>query len=736
MRVSVVICTYNRADGLRATLRCLRQQRFPDFEVVVVNGPSTDQTEEVLAEYAGLVKVERNPIANLSMSRNLGIRAAAGDIVAFIDDDALPELCWLDQALPSFDDEGVGGVGGIVFDHTGMQLQYRYSAANRFGEATWSSDEPYDELCVPGAFTFPYLQGTNALFRRSALGRIGLFDETFDYYLDETDACCRVVDAGYVLRQLDVAPVHHKYLQSAVRNEARVITNWYPVVKNHTYFGFRHALHEYPELEVVDRARRFIEHLIEDTRRHEQMGNLPHGQTQRAIERCGPALAAGIKLGRDRHGLRLTPEILDRDDFLPFPTIDSSGRYNIVLVSSGYTPNVTGGIARFISDLAPELARRGHDVRVFAKAAEASTVDLEDGVWVHRLVPDSTPGLLPDGPPHIDGFATAVAREIERVRLWWDPVVVYGSLWDVEVLGIMRTDPVPVVPMLATPTAEVAHLEGWDDPASPNHHVACQIIALEHEVLAGATLVHAISDAIVSTVQTMYNRPLDSERTVIAHIGRSDTTTDTATDEESLHDPRRDPPTVLFIGRLEPRKGIDVFLGAAELLLATGTNVSFVVAGDNRRPGPDGARYPDTWARSVPANRDRLRFVGEVDDDGLDTLIDESTVVVMPSRYESFGLVVVEAMMHGRPAIASAIGGLVELIDDGVTGRLVPPDDAPALAQALSDLLADPIEARAIGVRARQHYLEYLTVEAAAERVEGILRAAIVRSRQPVAVGP
>ena len=176
-----------------------------------------------------------------------------------------------------------------------MQLQYRYSAANRFGEATWSHDEPYDELCVPGAFTFPYLQGTNALFRRSALGRIGLFDETFDYYLDETDVCCRIVDAGYVLRQLDDAPVHHKYLPSAVRNEGRVITNWYPVVKNHTYFGFRHALHECPELEVVDRARRFIEHLIEDTREHEQMGNLPHGQTQRADR----ALRTGAR-GGDR----------------------------------------------------------------------------------------------------------------------------------------------------------------------------------------------------------------------------------------------------------------------------------------------------------------------------------------------------------------------------------------------------------------------------------------------------
>ena len=75
MRVSVVICTYNRADGLRATLESLRLQRYRDFEVVVVNGPSTDRTATMLREYPLPLRVVDNPLANLSVSRNLGIRA-------------------------------------------------------------------------------------------------------------------------------------------------------------------------------------------------------------------------------------------------------------------------------------------------------------------------------------------------------------------------------------------------------------------------------------------------------------------------------------------------------------------------------------------------------------------------------------------------------------------------------------------------------------------------------------
>ena len=104
------------------------------------------------------------------------------------------------------------------------------------------------------AFWFPYLQGTNAVFRRAVLDEVGGFDETFDYYLDETDLCARIVDAGYVLRQLDDAHVHHKFLPSAIRNEGRIVTHWYPILKNLTYFGYRHAFDDRGEDAILDKA--------------------------------------------------------------------------------------------------------------------------------------------------------------------------------------------------------------------------------------------------------------------------------------------------------------------------------------------------------------------------------------------------------------------------------------------------------------------------------------------------
>jgi glycogen(starch) synthase len=722
MRVSVVVCTYNREHGLDATLGSLKLQRFTDFEVVVVNGPSTDGTAELLRRWADPIKIVDNPAANLSISRNLGIHASAGEIVAFIDDDALPEPGWLEQALPAFDEPEVAGVGGIVLDHTGMNPQYNYSGSTRFGEGLYSPTVPFDGCSIPGAAVFPYLQGTNALFRRSALAEVGLFDETFDFYLDETDVCVRLVDAGFVLRQLPNAPVHHKYLPSARRNVERVVTNWSSIMRNHVYFGYRHGLLQASEFDVIENALEFRTRILTDARMHEASGRADPGHVERAAESCAAAMAEGMRLGRVAAVGDLPSAVLDPPPFVRYAPSRRPDPLKIAMVSSGYTPNVTGGIARFISDVAPELAGRGHEVRVFARAEEQSTVDLEQSVWVHRLVPVPTPARIPDGPEHVDAFASAVANELERIEPWWQPDVLYGSLWDVEMLAVARTIPgLPVVPMLATPVAEVAEHEGWDDPRHPAHDDATDLVRLEREMIAGSVCVHAISDAIVATFDRLYPGALDPARIEVAHIGRAD---EVGSDE--LTEPPT-PPVVLFVGRLEPRKGIDTFLDATAIVLAGNPSVRVVIAGDDVRPGPDGQRYPAAWRRRACEGADRVEFVGAVDDAELDRLMHASSIVVMPSRYESFGLVVVEAMMYARVPVASDVGGIAELIVDGDSGVLVPVGDAGALASSILDLLADPTRLRAIRHRARVRYESHLSLPAAADRLETVLRRALAR---------
>src|SRR5713226_3171241 len=103
MRFSIVINTYNRAHSLAVTLRSLRYLREQDFEVVVVNGPSDDATEQVLASYGDSIRVGVCPQRNLSISRNIGIKMAHGEIVAFLDDDAVPDEYWLRDLAAGYD---------------------------------------------------------------------------------------------------------------------------------------------------------------------------------------------------------------------------------------------------------------------------------------------------------------------------------------------------------------------------------------------------------------------------------------------------------------------------------------------------------------------------------------------------------------------------------------------------------------------------------------------------------
>lgn len=142
-----------------------------------------------------------------------------------------------------------------------------------------------------------------------------------------------------------------------------------------------------------------------------------------------------------------------------------------------------------------------------------------------------------------------------------------------------------------------------------------------------------------------------------------------------------EPPHVLFVGRLSEEKGISEFLEATE-------GLPRVVVGD----GP--------LRDSVP---EALGFVGHGE---LGDHFRRAAVVCVPSRREGYGLVAREAMAHGRAVVASAVGGLLDAIEDGETGVLVPPGDAGVLRAALERLLGDPEQRRRLGEAARRAALE------------------------------
>ena len=96
---SVIVSTLNRSASLARLLTALRCQRHAPHEVIVVVGPCTDDTQQVLTKYRDYITIMHCETANISAARNLGASIAAGDILAFIDDDAVPEFDWLSELL-------------------------------------------------------------------------------------------------------------------------------------------------------------------------------------------------------------------------------------------------------------------------------------------------------------------------------------------------------------------------------------------------------------------------------------------------------------------------------------------------------------------------------------------------------------------------------------------------------------------------------------------------------------
>ncbi|UIJ71049.1 glycosyltransferase [Aurantimonas sp. HBX-1] len=187
---------------------------------------------------------------------------------------------------------------------------------------------------------------------------------------------------------------------------------------------------------------------------------------------------------------------------------------------------------------------------------------------------------------------------------------------------------------------------------------------------------------------------------------------DAASGEEALPDGLDEGrPFFLFAGVLRYYKGLDVLLDAAPHVPC-----DIVILG----AGP----LEDHLRQRADAERlSNVRFVGALPDAGKAALMRRCTAFVFPSneRSEAFGLALVEAAMFGRPMISTELGTGTSYVNrDGETGLVVPPNDAPALAAVMNDMLASPERARRWGEAARRRYLDLFTAEAMGRRYHGL----------------
>lgn len=184
-------------------------------------------------------------------------------------------------------------------------------------------------------------------------------------------------------------------------------------------------------------------------------------------------------------------------------------------------------------------------------------------------------------------------------------------------------------------------------------------------------------------------------------------------------------PVVLTAARLSTEKGITYFLEGAALVRARFPTARFLVVGD----GPLRLELEAQAARLGLTNPPVVSFLGHRGD--VASLMNQSSLVVVPSLREPFGVVLIEALALGKPVVATRVGGIPEIVEDRVTGLLVPPGDSRALAAAIERLLVDRDLAADLAQRGMRRVEEQFDVAAMAERTLAVYQHVLQEPLRP-----
>lgn len=399
--VSVVIVSRGRPEALARCLRGVAQLRYPTFEVVVV-ADKAGATRLWSMPEAAHVKLVRFDEPNIAAARNLGIAEAAGDIVAFIDDDAVPEPSWLTHLTAPFAAENVTAAGGFVRGRNGISWQWRAQSVDLMGRMIDLFVDPARvTLLSPTPEKAIKTEGTNMAVRRSWLADQGGFDPGFHYFLDETDVNLRLASMGCITAIAPMAQVHHSFAGNPTRTENRVPLDLYQIGASWTIFLDKHC-----PLNLRDRALARVRR-VERARavRHMVAGAIE----PRDVTRLMRTFENGLEKGHAR-GHRLMPPLPEPGaPFRAFP-VDMHGPSVVV----------AGRIwkRRRLARQARAERQSGRIVTLFVLSPTMIRHKVgfgDDGIWTQ------TGGIFGksdrrDPAIRIWRFRRRVNREIERIR--------------------------------------------------------------------------------------------------------------------------------------------------------------------------------------------------------------------------------------------------------------------------------------------------------------------------------
>ncbi len=393
----------------------------------------------------------------------------------------------------------------------------------------------------------------------------------------------------------------------------------------------------------------------------------------------------------------------------------------ILTVSWEYPPVVIGGLGRHVHHLATALAADGHEVVVLSRrptgtdpGTHPTTDEVVDGVRVIAAAQD----------PHEFSFGAdmmawtlAMGHAMIRAGLrlhtdGWQPDVVHAHDWLVAHPAIALAE-FADVPLVSTIHAtEAGRHSGWvSGPLSRQVHACESWLARESDCLI------ACSASMADEITTLFGPDL-------APISVIPNGIDSSRWPFARRETHPGPPRLLYFGRLEYEKGVHDAIAALPRIRRAHPGATLTVAGEGTLEG---------WLVEVARKHKVLKavhFAGRVEHAALLRLLHHADVAVLPSHYEPFGIVALEAAAAGTPLVTSDAGGLGEAVINGQTGSSFPPRDVAALAAAVCATLDNPAAAQGRALAARERLTSDFDWNSVAARTAQVYLSAKRRERE------
>ena len=649
IKVSVIICTYNRWSYLLDLLKSLGQQSYPHFEVIVVNGPSNDDTFRV-KELFPKVRYFETQQRNISISRNIGINLAQGEIIIFIDDDALPgDSEWILRFVTTFkSDRNIKAIGAPV--KTGWTEDYEFyrTYGSFYGRVLfiWHDKfiETFDKTSKTKQFPFDTGQGSNLAFRKKELLEIGGFDEFFTYYLDETDVICRLLKNGHETFNLKENFQRHFRGPSIIRGNGYNL-KWQTIAKSTAYFGMKNGNNC-----LFIRIAKIIYVLLTD-KSQEIIANYKnkHISAFDLIQQLTKYYYGGI-LGI-LAGILKKRKLLQPVSDIPYNTYvnfneikKTQTKYRIAVVAPCMANGETGGAERFHEGLtnslntattSADLLKVTIDETSFQTIEESYlkcfNLDLSE---YDAVISTKAPTFLVQHPNH-------VCYHQHTIRVFYD---MFQKI--------------------------------FTNPSQTTCYQRNTIVKIDSEALK------------YPRVKKVFSQGYEIKERLQKWNGIASEVLHPAMHFNSISSGSYD--YVFMPGRLHPWKRVDLVIRAMRFIQLP---VRLKISGT----GQDLERL-----MMMAGADDRIEFLGYVTDEVQAQLYSNALVVPFVPVREDYGYITLEAFAHEKPVISCKDSGEpLQFVKDGITGFVVDPNPKE-IAKAIEYFVANPNQAKEMGKKGRQ----------------------------------